>query len=114
MHSLHYGRPIKRNNYTVSYHKDRKLCHGQILYYFTDYSQIFAVIAPFTNLMLDFFPKDDITKCTIPQIRVYKGIEDSNVQVISFTSIRLCVSVSFSQLPSTTFVIDQPNLFEKD
>ena len=43
MHSLHYGRSNKRNSYTVSYHNKEKLCHGQILYYFTDYSQIFAV-----------------------------------------------------------------------
>ena len=114
MHSLHYGQLIKRNNYNVSYHNDGKLCHGQIVYYFTDYSQIFAVVASFTNVMLDFFPKDDITSCTVPQIHVYKGIEDTNVQVILFTSICLCVLLSFSQLPSTTFVIDQPNFFEKD
>ena len=66
---------------------------------YTDYSQIFAVIAPFTNSMLDFFPKDDITSCTVPQMHVYKSLEDSNLQVISLSSVRLCISVSFKQLP---------------
>ena len=114
MHSLQYTQSKKRNNYTIAYHDEEKLCHGQILYYFTDYLQIYAVIAPFTNLMTDLFPKDDITSCKVPQMHLYKGIEDNNVQVISLSSVRLCVSVSFKQLPSTTFVFDQPNLFEKD
>lgn len=114
MHSLQYNQSKKRNNHTVSYHHEEKLYHGQILYYFTDYSQIYAVIAPFTDPCFDFLPKDDITNCTAPHIHVYKNTDDSNVQIVSLSSVHLCVSISFRRLPSTTFVIDQPNFIEKD
>ena len=114
MHSLQYNKSKKRNNHTVSYHHKEKLCHGQILYFFTDYSQIFAVISPFTEPFFDFLPKDGITSCTVPQMHIYKCIDDSDIHVISLSSVRLCVSISFRQLPSTTFVIDQPNYVEKD
>ena len=42
------------------------------MYFVTDFSSIFAVVAPFEDRQL-VFPVDEITDCTVPHISAYAG-----------------------------------------
>ena len=111
IHSVKYTRSKKRNNHTVTYNYNGIKCHGEILYYVTNYS-VFAIIRPFTNC-LHLLPIDDITNCTVPHMHIY-GSMDDNFHAIGLPSIRICVSISFQEFPDVFFVVKQPNFVEKD
>lgn len=113
IHSVQYTRSKKRNNHTVSYSYNSTKFHGEVQYYVTNNSEIFAIIKPFSNC-LHLLPVDDITNCTVPHIHIYSSIDKNNVHAVSLSSIDICVCISFEQLPGTFFVIEQPNLVEKD
>ena len=76
IHSLEHTQPKKRNSHTVSYNYDSKQYHGTLLYYITDFKQIYAVVVPFVS-PLSVFPTDDITFCSVPHIHVYNSIKVS-------------------------------------
>ena len=82
------------------------------MYYVTNYSENFAIIRPFSDC-LHPFPIDDLTSCTIPHIHAY-GCMDDNFHAVNLTSIRICISISFQELPGMFYVVEQPNLVEKD
>ena len=113
IHSMQYTQLKKRNNYTIEYQYNHSSFHGEVLYFVTDYSQTFAIVTPFTN-QVSVFPSDEITNCTLPHISVYSSKDKHHVHVIPVTSIKLCVSISFEDLPSTFFISEQPNSYEKD
>ena len=87
--------------------------HGEVLYFVTDYSQTFAIATLFINQM-SVFPSDEITNCTLPHINVYGGKDEQCVHAVPVSSLNLCVSISFEELPSTFFIIAQPNIYERD
>ena len=91
-HSLQHKQPKKRNSYTVTYDYNKNHFHGEILYFVTDFSQIFAVIIPFVN-EISVFPDDNITYCSVPHIHVY-GSKSQSVHVISASCIDLCVAMN--------------------
>ena len=111
-HSLQHKQPKKRNSYTVTYDYNKNHFHGEILYFVTDFSQIFAVIIPFVN-EISVFPDDNITYCSVPHIHVY-GSKSQSVHVISASCIDLCVAINFEESPNTTYITEQPNDIEKD
>ena len=112
IHSVQYTRSKKRNNHTVSYNYNSTKFHGEVLYYVTNHSEIFAIIRPFSNC-LHLLPIDHITNCTVPHMHIY-GSVDNNFHVVSLPSIYICVCISFQQYPGVFFVVEQPNLVEKD
>ena len=111
MHSKEHTQPKKRNSHIVSYNYDGKVFHGTILYYITDFIQIYALVVPFVN-PLSVFPTDDITFCSVPHIHVYGSISQS-VHIILVSNMSLCVAISFKE-NSTTYICEQPNNFERD
>lgn len=113
IHSVQYTRSKKRNNHTVAYNYNNSKFHGEVLYYVTNYSEIFTIIRPFSN-PLHLFPVDDITNCCVPHIHIYSSTDKNNIHVVSLSSVYISVCVSFDQLPQTIFVCDQPNVVEKD
>ena len=112
-HSLEHKQPKKRNSYTVTYDYNNNHFHGEILYFVTEFSQIFAIIVPFQN-KVSIFPGDDITHCSVPHIHVYSS-KSQSVHVISASCIDLCVAINFEEsIPNTTYITEQPNNIEKD
>ena len=69
IHSAEHIQPKKRNSHTVLYNYDSKQFHGTLLYYVTDFVQIYGVVVPFVN-PLSVFPADDITFCSVLHIHV--------------------------------------------
>ena len=112
-HSLQHTQTKKRNNYTVSYYQNNELHCGEILYFITDYTSIFAVITPFIDLQ-SIFPVDDITNCTVSHIHVYTNRSQTAVHVVKLSSVKLCVAMTFEKQPATIFIAQQPNNIEKD
>ena len=88
-------------------------CHGEVLYFVTDYADTFASISPFKN-PIKVFPEDDITNCEVPHIHVYSCKSESSVHAVIVSAIKLCISISFDEFPSTFFIVEQPNAYEKD
>lgn len=113
IHSLQYTRSKKRNNYTISYTYGNMKFHGEILYFVTDFSELFAIIRPFCD-RLSLLPTDDITGCTVPHLYAFSSKDMDNVHAVSLSSVRICVNVSFEQLSDTFIVVEQPNFVEKD
>lgn len=106
IHSVKYMRSKKRNNHTITYNYNGIKCHGEILYYVTNYSEIFAIIRPFSNC-LHLFPIDDITNCTIPHIHIYGSMDDSFHAIsLNLPSIRICISISFQEFPGVFYVVE--------
>ena len=112
MHSLEHTQPKKKNSHTVSYNHGSKQFHGTILYYITDFMQIFAAVVPFVS-PLSVFPTDDITFCSVPHIHVYNSMGHS-VHVIPASNINLCMAISFKEIPNTIYVCEQLNNTERD
>ena len=112
VHSLEHTQPKKRNSHTVAYNYDSKQYHGTLLYYVTDFKQIYAVVVPFVSL-LSVFPTDDITFCSVPHIHVYNSISQS-VHIIPISSVNLSVVMSFEEVPNTIYICEQPNTIERD
>lgn len=83
------------------------------MYYVTDYSQAFAIVTPFSN-QVSVFPNDEITNCTLPHINVYSSKDEDHVHAVPVSFLSLRVSIAFEELPSTFFIIEQPNSYEKD
>ena len=63
---------------------------------------------------MSVFPSDEITNCTLPHINVYGGKDEQCVHAVPVSSLNLCVSISLEELPSTFFIIAQPNIYERD
>ena len=112
-HSLQQTQTKKRNNYTVSYHHDDEPCCGEIMYFVTDFSSIFAVVAPFVDSQF-VFPEDKITNCTLPHIHAFATRSQNTVHVKELSRVSLCISMAFSDDSSVIFVAQQPNDIEKD
>ena len=112
MHSKEHAQPKKRNSHIVSYYYDSKVFHGTILYYITDFIQIYALVVPFVN-PLSVFPTNDITFCSVPHIHIYGSINQS-VHIILVSNISLCVAMSFEENPNTYIVNSQTTLKETD
>ena len=91
---------------------DSKQFHGTLLYYVTDFVQIYAVVVPFVN-PLPVFPADDITFCSVPHIHVYGSMSQS-VHIILVSNISLCVAMSFEEISNTFYICEQPNNIERD
>ena len=96
----------------MSYNHGSKQFHGTILYYITDFMQIFAAVVPFVS-PLSVFPTDDITFCSVPHIHVYNSMGHS-VHVIPASNINLCMAISFKEITNTIYVCEQPNNTERD
>ena len=112
-HSLQHTQAKKRNSYTVAYYYNDESYHGEIMYFVTDFSSIFAVVAPFEDHQF-VFPVDEITDCTVPHISAYASRSQSIVHVNELSAIKLCVTMTFTENPSVIFVAQQPNDIEKD
>ena len=93
-HSLQHTQTKRCNNYTVSYHHDNEPCHGEIISV-TDFSSIFAVVAPFVDSRF-VFPEDKITKCTLPHIHAFATRSQNTVHVKELSKVNLCISMAFS------------------
>ena len=113
MHSRLYTLPKKRNTCTVSYPCNSCICHGEVLYFVTDYTETYAIILPFMN-PIKVLPDDEITNCEVPHIHVYSCKSETSVHAIEVSTIKLCVSIAFEELPSMYFIAEQPNMYEKD
>ena len=113
VHSRLHTQPKKRNTYTVSYLHNSDHCHGEVLYFVTDYTETYAIVVSFTN-PIKLFPGDEITNCGVPHIHVYSCKSGSSVHAIEVSAIKLCVSIVFEELPSMYFIAEQPNTYEKD
>ena len=71
-HSLSNTQSKKRNSYTISYKYNGEPCHGEILYFITDFIKSYAaIILPFTN-DLSMLPTDGITMCKVPHAHIYQ------------------------------------------
>ena len=112
-HSLSHTQSKKRNSYTVSYKYNGEPCHGEILYFITDFIESYAIILPFTNY-LSMLPTDGITMCKVPHIHIYSSRSENNIHIVPISCISTCVLISFEQFPSTFFVIEHPNITERD
>ena len=112
-HSLKYTQLKKRNSYTIKYQYNNNSFHGEVLYFVTNYSQTFAIVTPFIN-QVSVFPRDKITNCTLPHISVYSSKDEQQIHAIPISSLKLCVSICFEEQPSTFFIIEQPNSYERD
>ena len=112
-HSIQHTQAKKRNNYTVAYHHNDEPYSGEIMYFVTDYTSIFAVLAPFVDPQF-VFPVDEITNCTLPHISAFAARSQHIVHVKELSAIHLCVAMTFSAYPSIIFVAQQPNDIEKD
>ena len=112
-HSLQHTQTKKRNNYTVAYHHNDEIYFGEIMYFVTDFSSIFAVVAPFQDPQL-VFPVDEITNCTLPHINTFAARSQRIIHVKELSVIHLCVTMNFTEHPSIIFVAQQPNDIEKD
>ena len=71
--------------------------------------------------MINFFtdsktilPCDDITDCVLPHMQFCTCKNEDNIHAISVSSVKLCISISFKELPMTYFIIEQPNIYEND
>ena len=113
MHSVEHTQPKKRNSHTVLYNYDSKQFHGTLLYYVTDFVQIYAVVVPFVNL-LSVFPADDITFCSVPHTHVYGSMSQSVHIILASNIISLCVAMSFEEISNTVYICEQPNNIERD
>ena len=102
-HSLQHTQAKKRNSYTVAYYYNDESYHGEIMYFVTDFSSIFAVVAPFEDHQF-VFPVDEITDCTVPHISAYASRSQSIVHVNELSAIKLCVTMTFTENPSVIFV----------
>ena len=47
-------------------------------------------------------------------IHVYSCKSEISVHAIEVSTIKLCVSIAFEELPSMYFIAEQPNMYEKD
>lgn len=112
-HSLQHTQVKKRNSYTVAYRQNDEAYCGEILYFVTDFSYIFAVVAPFEKSQFAF-PTDEITDCKVPHIHVCAAKSQSTVHIMELSVLDLCVAMSFSEHPSIIFVAQQPNNIEGD
>ena len=79
IHSLQHTQTKKRNNYTVSYSYKGKHLFGEILYFVTDFSSIYAAIVPFTDVK-SVLPVDEITNYSVPHIHIL--LEEIKIQCI--------------------------------
>lgn len=113
IHSIQHTQTKKRNSYTVSYSYEDERFYGEILYFVTDFSSIYAIITPFTDSK-SVFPTDKITSCSVPHIHVFARRNQKVVHVVELSSVDLCFVVSFKQHSSNIFVIQQPNNIERD
>ena len=102
-HSLQHTQTKKCNNYTVSYHHDDEPCCGEIMYFVTDFSSIFTVVAPFVDSRF-VFPEDKITNCTLPHIHAFATRSQNTVHVKELSRVSLCISMAFSDDSSVIFV----------
>ena len=112
-HSLSHTQSKRRNSYTVSYKYNGEPCHGEILYFVNNFIESYATIVPFTNC-ISMLPTDNITMCKVPHIHIYSSKTDKNIHIVPVSCINTCVSVSFEQIPSAFFIIEQPNITERD
>ena len=112
-HSLSHTQSKRRNSYTVSYKYNGEPCHGEILYFVTDFTESYAIIVPFANC-ISMLPADDITMCKVPHIHIYSSKTENSIHVVPVSCISICVLVSFEQLPSAFFLIEHPNVTERD
>ena len=83
------------------------------MYFVTDFSSIFAVVAPFADLRF-VFPEDKITNCTLPHIHAFATQNQNTIHVKELSRVNLCISMAFSDDSSVIFVAEQPNDIEKD
>lgn len=112
-HSLQHTQAKKRHNCTVAYHHNDEPYCGEIMYFVTDFSSIFAVVTPFIDPQF-VFPVDEITNCTLPHISAFAARSQHIVHVKELSAIHLCITMAFSENPSVIFVAQQPNDIEKD
>ena len=108
MHSRLYTHPKKRNTYTISYQHS-----SHHLYFVTDYTETYAITVPFMN-PIKLLPEDEITNCAVPHIHAYSCKSETSVHAVEISDIKLCISIIFEELPSTYFIAEQPNIYEKD
>ena len=57
---------------------------------------------------------DDITMCKVPHVHIYSSKTENSIHVVPVSCISSCVLVSFEQLPSAFFVIEHPNITERN
>ena len=112
-HSLQRTQAKKRNSYTVAYQHNNESYCGEILYFVTNFSSIFAVVAPFEDPQ-SVFPVDEITNFTVPHLRIYTTRSQNIVHAKELSTIHLCLAMTFTENPSIIFVTQQPNNIEKD
>jgi len=111
IHSLEHTQTKKQNSYTVAYHHDNQPHFGEVLYFVTDFSCVYAVIMPFTDFLC-ILPKDDITNCNVQHIHVYASGNQRTVHIIEISTVKLCIAMSLKEQPSIVFVVQQPNNIE--